>query len=114
MFRTIGSRVPPPQGVRPVVAWGDPERVSELLGPFCSDLQMTRRTCAWRFPSSTACLSWFRTWYGPTVAAFAAVGDNGQEELGQELVRVFDSHNCTDDGTLAVDVDYLEVIARRA
>jgi len=114
MFRTIGQRVPPPQGVQPAVAWGEPDRVRELLGSFCSDLQTTRKTCAWRFPSSRACLDWFRTWYGPTVAAFATVGPDGQEELGEELVRVFDSHNTTDDGTLAVDVAYLEVIARRA
>jgi SAM-dependent methyltransferase len=114
MFRAIGKRVPPPQGVQPPVAWGDADRVRELLGPFCSDLQTARRTCPWRFPSSRACLDWFRTWYGPTVAAFAAVGPDGQEELGEDLIRVFDSHNTTDDGTLAADVAYLEVIARRA
>ena len=114
MFRTIGKRVPPPQGVQPAVAWGDPERVRELLGPFCADLQTTRRACPWRFPSSRACLDWFRTWSGPTGAAVAAVGADGQGELGEELVRVFDSHNTTDDGTLAVEVAYLEVIALRA
>ena len=113
MFRTVGRRVPPPQGVQPAVAWGDPERVAGLLGAGCSDLQMARRTCAWRFPSPAACLDYFRTWYGPTVAAFAAVGDEGREEFVDELRGVFEKHNLAGDGTLAMDVTYLEVVGVR-
>ena len=45
MFRVVGSRVPPPQGVRPAVAWGDEEVVRSLLGPGCSELRLQRRTC---------------------------------------------------------------------
>lgn len=114
MFRAIGSRVPPPQGVAPASAWGSPERVEVLLGAGCSELSLQRRTCAWRFPSSQAYLEYFQTWYGPTVAAFAAVGDEGRDELAAELRAVFDSHNVATDGTLAVDVAYLEVVGRRA
>ena len=113
MFRTVGRRVPPPQGVQPAVAWGDPERVAELLGAGCSDLQMSRRTCPWRFPSPAACLDYFRTWYGPTVAAFAAVGDEGREPFEDELRGVFETHNLAGDGTLAMDVAYLEVVGVR-
>jgi SAM-dependent methyltransferase len=113
MFRTIGRRVPPPQGVAPAVLWGTPERVAELLGAGCTTLTAQRRTCPWRFPSSRACLEYFQTWYGPTVAAFAAVGDEGREELERELLSVFDTHNTAGDGTFASDVAYLEVVALR-
>lgn len=114
MFRTVSRHVPPPQGVRPAVAWGDEGRVQELLGRACADLQMTRRTCPFRFPSTAACLEYFRTWYGPTVAAFAAVGEAGREQLERELVAVFDDHSTARDGTMAADVTYLEVVAVRA
>jgi SAM-dependent methyltransferase len=114
MFRIIGSRVPPPQGVRPPVSWGAEERVHELLGGGCAELRLERRTCPWRFPSTRAYLEYFRTWYGPTVAAFAAVGDDGVPELEAELIEMFEGHNTATDGTLAADVEYLEVVAVRA
>ena len=114
MFRTVGRRVPPPQGVQPAVAWGSEEVVRSLLGPHCSELRMARRTCAWRFPSRRACLEYFRTWYGPTVAAFAAVGDEGRAEFEAELLDMFARHDTATDGTLAVDVAYLEVVGVRA
>ena len=114
MFRAVGKRVPPPAGVQPAAAWGSEQRVNELLRAGCSDLRLDRRTYPWRFPSTQACLEYFRTWYGPTVAAFAAVGDEGRAGLEAELVAVFDGHNTTDDGTFAAEVTYLQVTATRA
>lgn len=113
MFRLVGKRVPPPPGVPPAVGWGSEDRVTELLGAGCSDLRMLRRTCPWRYPSTRACLDYFRTWYGPTVAAFTAVGDEGEQDLAQELLDLFDSHNTATDATMATDVAYLEVVAVR-
>lgn len=110
MFRTVGKHVPPPQGVRPAVAWGSEARITELLGSACRDLRTARRTCAFRFPAAGVCLEYFRTWYGPTVAAFAAVDEDGRRDLETELLAVFESHNVATDGTLAMDVAYLEVI----
>ena len=114
MFKAVGRRVPPPQGVQPAVSWGGEERVRELLGRYTSDLSATRRTFAWRFPSTRACVEYFASFYGPTVAALAAVGDAGRADLETELQAVFDSHNLATDGTFAADVAYLEVVATRS
>lgn len=114
IFRTVAKRVPPPQGVQPAVAWGTENRIAELLGPGCRDLRTTRRTCAWRFPSAAACLAYFQAWYGPVVAAFTAVGDEGRRAFESDLQAVFDGANTTDDGTLAMEVSYLEVVGVRA
>ncbi len=114
MFRIVGSRVAPPQGLRPPVAWGSEERVRELLGPGCAELRLTRRTCPWRFPSGEAFVEYFRTWYGPTVAAFAAVGPEGASDLARELAEMFERHNTATDGTMAADIAYLQVVAVRA
>ena len=114
MFRTVASYVPPPPGVQPAVAWGSQERVTALLGPQVKDLQIRQQTCAFRFPSSQACLDYFRTWYGPTVAAFGALPEADQKRLETELVAVFDKHSTSGDGTLAMDVPYLEIVALKA
>ena len=114
MFRAVGRRVPPPQGVQPAVAWGSPDRVSELLGGGCSSLRLQHRTFPWRFPSTQACLTYFATWYGPTVAAFAAVGDDGRQDLETDLLEVFRQHDRSCDGTFAAEVGYLEVVGVKA
>lgn len=114
MFRAVGRHVPGPPGLVPAVSWGTPERVAELLGPWCSDIRGTTQTCAFRFPSTQACLDYFRTWYGPTVAAFAAAGADGLVALEAELIAVFHAHDVATDGTLAMDVTYLEVVATRS
>ena len=114
MFRTVGRHVPPPPGVRPAVAWGNEDRVVELLDPYCRDVRTARQTFAFRFPSAQACTQYFRTWYGPTVAAFGALDDAGRTQLDGELVAVFENHGSASDGTLAMDVAYLEVTAVRS
>lgn len=114
IFRTVGKRVPPPPGVRPAVAWGSEETVTELLGPGCRELRCTRRTCAWRFPSAAHCLAYFQDWYGPVVAAFATVGTDGRDVFEAELRDVFERHNLATDGTLAMEVAYLEVVGVRS
>jgi hypothetical protein len=113
MFRAVARHVPPPPGVEPAVRWGAEERVRELLSAGCSDLRVRRDTCALRFPSAAACVDYFRTWYGPTVAAFRAVGDAGREALERDLLALYEAHNVATDGTLAVDVAYLEVVGVR-
>lgn len=114
MFRAVARHVPPPRGLQPAVAWGSEDRVTELLGAGCLELRTERRTCAWRYPSADACLEYFRAWYGPVVAAFSTLDDAGQRELADDLRSVFESGNAAHDGTLALDVTYLEVIGVRA
>ncbi len=114
MFRTVARYVPPPQGVPPAVSWGSEERVQDLLGPYCREVRTSRRTCPLRFPSARACMEYFATWYGPTLAAFRAVGEAGRARLEDDLCEVYQRHGTATDGTLAVDVPYLQVIAVRA
>lgn len=114
MFRTVARHAPPPPGVQPAVLWGAEARVTALLGPHCADLQLRRETCPLRFPSAEACVDYFRTWYGPTVAAFSAVGEAGRAALEADLRAVFEKHSSAKDGTCAMDVAYLELVAVRA
>jgi SAM-dependent methyltransferase len=114
MFRAVGKRVPPPQGLQSPLAWGSEGRVRELLGGGCRLLSATPRTCPFRFPSAHDYIAYVRTWFGPMITAFAAVDENGRRELEDELLSIFASENMADDGTLAIDIGYLEVVAVRA
>lgn len=113
MFRILSAHVPPPAGVAPAALWGTEDRVRELLGPWCREITCTRKVAAFRFPSSQAFLDYFRQFYGPTVAAFAAVERDVAEVMAGQLLAMLDGHNTAADGTLAMDVPYLEVIAIR-
>jgi len=55
----------------------------------------------------------FRTYYGPTTRAFAAVGTEGEEALRSDLEAVYRAHNQATDGTTWLDGEYLDVEATR-
>jgi ubiquinone/menaquinone biosynthesis C-methylase UbiE len=112
MFRTVGRHVPPPPGVKPPVLWGDEARIRELFGDRV-EIAATRRTFSWRWPSARFMAEYFERWYGPTIAAFGAVGPDGHDALLEDLEKTFAEHNVADDGTFAADAAFLEVIATK-
>jgi len=111
VFGATGKHVPPPPGVQPVFNWGDEAKVRDLFGDRVSSLKFVPREIVWRFPSPGHMLEYFRTWYGPTVAAFGALDDDGRTSLGADLVDVYRKHNRADDGTLVAPSGYVEVLA---
>jgi hypothetical protein len=56
----------------------------------------------------------FRTYYGPTQKAFAALDENGQAALRSDLENLWSENNRAKDGSTEVESEYLEVIATRA
>ena len=113
MLKTVGKHVPPPPGIKPPPLWGTEERLRELLGDGVSSLQATRRTYNFRYPSADHFVGWFREYYGPTVRAFGALDEEGQEALASDLKELLDERNVSGDGTLVVPSDYLEVVATK-
>ncbi len=111
MLRTVGKHVPPPPGVKPPPLWGTEERLRELLGEEVSSLETTRRTYVFRHPSAEYFVEYFRSYYGPTVRAFAALEPEGQDALARDLEELLESRNVSGDGTLVVPSDYLEAVA---
>jgi len=115
MFKLTGRHVPPPPGMPPPVRWGDEETVRERLREGVADLQMTRRVCLFDYPFPPAeVVEFFRTFYGPTQRAFAALDSDGQAALRSDLERLWSEHNRATDGTTRVEAEYLEVVATRA
>ena len=113
MLRTVGRHVAPPAGLRPPTRWGTEEALRELFGDEIAEVRAARQPFVWRFASAQQYLEIFRTYYGPVLKAFAALDGTGQEALARDLIEAVERFNRSDDGTLVVPADYLEVVATR-
>ena len=113
VFRTIGKYVPPPAGVKPPPTWGTEQRLRELFGAGISELAITRRFYVFRYRSAEHWVDVFRTYYGPTLKAFAALDAAGQAGLDSDLTELLERYNQGGTATLAVPSEYLEVVATR-
>jgi SAM-dependent methyltransferase len=113
VFRTIGKYVPPPAGVKSPALWGTEQRLRELLGDGIAEMTINRRMFVFRYHSAAHWLEVFRTYYGPTLKAFAALDAGGQAGLAHDLTEVLERFNQGGSETLAVPSEYLEVVATR-
>jgi SAM-dependent methyltransferase len=113
MFRILGRYVPPAPGVRPPSFWGTEDGLAELFGEGASSIRSERRAFVFRYRSAEHWLSVFRSFYGPMLKTFAAVGKDRQASLERDILALLEEHN-RDGSTLVVPSDYLEsVIVRR-
>jgi ubiquinone/menaquinone biosynthesis C-methylase UbiE len=113
VFRTIGKYNPPPAGVRSPALWGTEQRLGELFGDEVSKLRCTTRTFVFRYRSAEHWLEVFRTYYGPVLKTFAALGADDQARLAADLLALLERFNVGGADTLAVPSEYLEVVATR-
>ncbi|MBI1762233.1 MAG: class I SAM-dependent methyltransferase [Acidobacteria bacterium] len=115
MFALGSKHVPPPPNLPPPVKWGEEETVRERLREGIADLQLTRRLCHFNYPFPPAeVVEFFRTYFGPTQRAFAALDTEGQAALRRDLEQLWTEHNQATDNTTQVDGEYLEAIAIRS
>ena len=89
---------PPPEGVISPMTWGVDNNVIERFGAAgipADRISCVRDTYVFDAPfSPTEFVHIFRTYYGPTMNAFAAAEKNGKTaELQQELEDLFNSQN---------------------
>jgi SAM-dependent methyltransferase len=96
---------PPPEGFVSPVTWGVEENVVDRFtaaGIDASKIHCQRDT--WVFEADRPAVEFlaeFRTWYGPTMNAFAAAEQDGRAgELWDELAVLFKEHNLGEDPEL--------------
>ena len=115
MFKITGKHVPPPPTMPSPIKWGDEETVRERLTNGITDLKLTSRMCAFKFPFPPAeVVEFFRMYYGPTQRAFGALDENAQAALRKDLEQLWSDNNQATDGTTHVDAEYLEVLGTRS
>jgi SAM-dependent methyltransferase len=114
MFKIHGKHVPPPAIMAPPVKWGDEEIVRERFNDGISHLKLSRRVYPFRYPfPPSEVVEFFRTYYGPSYKAFAALAAEKQSALRADLARFWTEQNTATDGTTFIESEYLEVVAIR-
>lgn len=112
MFRAITKHVPPPPGLTSPLQWGTHKRLRELFGPEVR-ISGPLRSFLFRFPSDEFFVDFMARYYGPTLKAFEAVGIEGAGAFRQDLLEAVRRFDASDDETLVLREDYLEVVIRK-
>jgi SAM-dependent methyltransferase len=110
VFKVVARHVPPPKGAPSPFVWGTREGLQRLFGAHADSMRVHRRDFAFRYCSPQHWVEIFRTWYGPTVKAFAALDAIGRADLEADLLRLLAKFNRAQDGTLVAPATYLEVV----
>ena len=113
LFKTIASHVPPPEGLKAPVLWGNEERVRELFDGKVSDLSFSYGSLPQHFISSDHFVDFMLTNYGPTLKAYASLSPERGELFRADLAALTARHNRATDGSLTYDSDYVIVVATR-
>jgi SAM-dependent methyltransferase len=110
LFKVIGKHVPPPTGLRSPILWGTEERLRDLFGDAIAELRLEKRHMTFRYRSPQTWVDYWRRYYGPTLKAFEAVGEEGRAALEADLLENIARFNRADDGTMVVPSEYLEAV----
>jgi ubiquinone/menaquinone biosynthesis C-methylase UbiE len=113
MFATTVKHAPLPPGVLPPTLWGTEDRLRELFGDRVSSIDLVREEIVFRFRSPAHWLEFFRTYMGPTKAAFERVGPEGEDALASDLLGLIERFNTAGERAMRVPSEYLQVIATR-
>lgn len=111
LFKIIGKHVSPPAGIKSPALWGTEDRLGELFRGH--QLKTSKRSFSFRYKSPRHWLEIFKTYYGPTNRAFAALDSAGQAALEAEiteLLELLERMNRGGKDTLVVPSEYLEVV----
>jgi len=113
VFRTVAKHVPPPAGVRSPMLWGTREHLESMFRNKVSSLEVIERDFTFRFRSAEEFVDFFRTWYGPTLKAFAALDSQAaRRALEHDLVELARKHDRLGSGrSIAIPSAYTEAIA---
>ena len=113
LFKTIGAHLPPPAGVKSPALWGTKSRIVELFGTAAEHIGAEPRMYTFRYRSPEHFMEVFKTYYGPTLKAFAALEPQPQAALHNDIVMLISRFNRSGDNTMVVPSEYLEVVVKK-
>jgi 2-polyprenyl-3-methyl-5-hydroxy-6-metoxy-1,4-benzoquinol methylase len=116
MFQVTARHVGTPPGIAPPVHWGHPKVVRDRLAQSFENVELDIFSMQVDFPGSPAqAVTFFRTWFGPTQAAFNRLDEAGQTKLAADLESLWAESNTASDPTsrTLIKNEYLQVMARR-
>ena len=86
--------------------------ISELFGPEVA-ITAPRRSSLWRFPSAEHQVAYLGAFSAPTAGALLALGPDWVPALKAELLELAGRFDVSEDDTLVLRLDYLEVVVRK-
>ncbi len=114
LFKVIARHIAP-SGMPAPVLWGDEGTIRTRFSKGISGLRCALHMYHFDYPfPPREVVEFFRTNYGPMTRAFASLDAKGQEQLRDELVQLWSTHNQAAGNTTKVEAEYLEVIAIRS
>ena len=113
LFALGTKHAPPPPGLNPPSRWGTKEGLQELLGSRGASVEVKEREMDFVYPSASYMLELYRTWFGPTATAFAALDEAGQQAYADDLMALYTEWNQAPDDTVLIPAAYLEVVATK-
>jgi len=111
LFKIIGKHVAPPAGIKSPALWGTEGRLGELFPGH--RLKTSKQIFSFRYKSTGHWLDIFKTYYGPTNRAFAALEPAKQKALEAEIIELLERMNRGGKDSLIVPSEYLEVVVTR-
>jgi SAM-dependent methyltransferase len=112
LLRIVGKYTPPPTGIKPPTVWGTAARLGELFQGH--EIDASVQTFTFRYASPEHWLDVFRTYYGPTNRAFAALGAEKAAALESDILDLLEKLNWGRSDSLVIPGDYLEVVITRS
>ena len=113
LFKTIGKHLPPPTGAKSPAVWGTRGFLQSTFGAAASAIAAEPRHFVFRYRSAQHFLDVFRTYYGPVLKAFEALGEKGGKALSSDIIELVGRFNASGDATMVVPSEYLEVVITR-
>ena len=100
ILKTCAAYAPPPEGFVSPMTWGVEEEVTARFaaaGALKDNIAFARDTFTFNYPGPpSGFVGEFRSYYGPTMNAFAAAAESGRaNELQGKLEALFDSQNAS-------------------
>jgi ubiquinone/menaquinone biosynthesis C-methylase UbiE len=112
LLRAVSSYVPPPAGVASPLYWGKEARLAELF-PSVRAIRIQSKSFVFRYESPDHFIDVFRTYYGPTHKAFAALDAGKQAALTRDLRDLISQYATPTSRAVAIPGEYLEVVIDR-
>lgn len=113
LFKTLGRHVPPPAGMQSPANWGSQAWLETTFGSKAT-IKATERSFVFRYKSPAHFIDVFRAYYGPLHKAFLALDTAGRDALEADILALIAGLNTSDDGTMRVAANYLEVVATKS
>lgn len=113
LFKTIARHVPPPPEIKPAALWGTEDRVRDLFGDTVSALNFKRGSLTQNYLTPQHFGEFFITNYGPTLKAAESLDPPRRAGFVADLTALAERFNRAGGGALAIQADYVTVIATK-